>query len=128
MERSKTRLDSSIHLPIHVYLPKASQILLNDDVIVQKQNPVQRWVHLRQVEPQMIQYGQILRVPKLHIGCILCRILKLVLKVKPLQICRFKLSQHRNIRGVQKLIILNRFNFNMRTVIFFHLEHNLHCS
>lgn len=125
MERTETCLHSSIHLTIHIYFPKACQISLNN-YIVQEQNPVQLGIHFRQIEPKMVQYWQILGVLEFHIIGILGCILKLIIIVELLHLCRFKLLKYWDIRGVREVISFNSLHFNVSPTVTFHLEHNLH--
>ena len=66
-------------------------------IIIQEQNQMPFFTHLRQIKLQIIQYQQVFRIAKLYISSIFCSILKLLPNVKPLQISEVKLPQHKDI-------------------------------
>ena len=86
MKRSEACFDCSIHLPIHVNLSQSGKIPLYHNIVVQEKNLLQVWVHLRQVEPQVVEHREILGIPELHIASIFSGILKLILKIEFLEV------------------------------------------
>lgn len=67
MEAGTTRLNCPIDVPIQLDVPEACEILLHNNVVVQEQNLVKTWVHLRQIESQVVEHGQVLGVPVLEV-------------------------------------------------------------